>query len=413
MAGSSWASVSPYDSSYKDCSQGLCSIYCPQWCYIIFPPPPPFFDPDDDDDGASDHGSGADFSPLIIAVIGILASAFILLSYYTIIAKYCRRRRSANDNVGRGATDADDDDNAHQTRPSDSSFQPPSESEGLEEGLIKSIRVYKYKKSEGFVEGTDCSVCLSEFEENEKLRLLPKCNHAFHVPCIDTWLKSHSSCPLCRSNIAPFLFDGMPQTQREVIMSNGGGGGGGGRVAANAMEYQSRSNESVVVVLVEDNVEVGVREEEVFGVVGNLPKTTPTGGILETNNQFGDHGEVDQINQPIRRSVSLNSPTFCSQDRLSVADILRDCSDDDDDDDDYDEDLVIQMENGFQLCMGIGTSSKGGADHDLISQEHHCKSDRSGALGLLRSPLAMKRSISTGRFVFTRYGKGKNSVIPN
>ncbi|GMN40635.1 hypothetical protein TIFTF001_009867 [Ficus carica] len=30
---------------------------------------------------ASDHGSGADFYPLIIAVIGILTSSFILLSY--------------------------------------------------------------------------------------------------------------------------------------------------------------------------------------------------------------------------------------------------------------------------------------------------------------------------------------------
>lgn len=51
------------------------------------------------------------------------------------------------------------------------------------------------------MEGTECSVCLSEFKEDENLRLLPKCSHAFHLQCIDTWLKSHSSCPLCRVNI--------------------------------------------------------------------------------------------------------------------------------------------------------------------------------------------------------------------
>lgn len=383
------SSVSPYDNNFKDCSQGLCSLYCPQWCYIIFPPPPPFFAADADSGG---QDSGADFSPLIIAVIGILASAFILLSYYTIISKYCRRR-SANDN-GRGSATAEgNDSNANQTTASDQSSQ--AHSEGLEENLIKSIRVYKYKRSEGFVEGTDCSVCLSEFEESERLRLLPKCNHAFHVRCIDTWLKSHSSCPLCRSNIAPFISEGMRQSE---VVSGGGGG-------LSAMEYQSRRNESVVVV-VDDNLEVGVREEGIYGDGGgdgDVPKT-PTGGVE-------GHDEIDRIDvEPSGSSVSLNCHTFCSQDRLSVADILRAS-----DEDDEDEDLVVQMENGFQICMGIGTSSKGGVD-DLINQQQlqHCKWDRSGALGLLRSPLAMKRSISTGRFVFTtRHGKGKNSVIPN
>ena len=31
--------------------------------------------------------------------------------------------------------------------------------------------------------------------------LLPKCNHAFHISCIDTWLRSHTNCPLCRVGI--------------------------------------------------------------------------------------------------------------------------------------------------------------------------------------------------------------------
>ncbi|THU48847.1 hypothetical protein C4D60_Mb06t03300 [Musa balbisiana] len=39
------------------------------------------------------------------------------------------------------------------------------------------------------------------FEADDKLRLLPKCSHAFHVQCIDTWLLSHSTCPLCRRSL--------------------------------------------------------------------------------------------------------------------------------------------------------------------------------------------------------------------
>uniref|UniRef100_A0A804K4I6 RING-type E3 ubiquitin transferase n=1 Tax=Musa acuminata subsp. malaccensis TaxID=214687 RepID=A0A804K4I6_MUSAM len=32
----------------------------------------------------------------------------------------------------------------------------------------------------------ECMVCLSEFEDNEELCLLPRYNHVFHLDCIDT-----------------------------------------------------------------------------------------------------------------------------------------------------------------------------------------------------------------------------------
>ncbi|KAJ0249766.1 RING-H2 finger protein ATL51 [Hirschfeldia incana] len=173
---------------YRDCSQRLCSVYCPQWCYVIFPPPPSFFLDDEDD------SSSSDFSPLLIALIGIFASAFILVTYYTLISKHCHRRRenSSSSSTTSGAI-------IDTWQRSNGASNPIGG--GLEETLIKSITVYKYRKGDGFVESSDCSVCLSEFEEDESLRLLPKCSHAFHVPCIDTWLKSHSNCPLCRAGI--------------------------------------------------------------------------------------------------------------------------------------------------------------------------------------------------------------------
>ncbi|KAJ6752397.1 hypothetical protein OIU85_002794 [Salix viminalis] len=44
----------------------------------------------------------------------------------------------------------------------------------------------------------DCAICLSEFLEGEGIRVLGRCNHGFHVHCIEKWLSSHSSCPTCR-----------------------------------------------------------------------------------------------------------------------------------------------------------------------------------------------------------------------
>lgn len=49
--------------------------------------------------------------------------------------------------------------------------------------------------------GLECAICISLFQEDEVGRKLPKCGHAFHVECIDMWLNSHSTCPICRSGI--------------------------------------------------------------------------------------------------------------------------------------------------------------------------------------------------------------------
>ncbi|KVI10915.1 RING-H2 finger protein ATL54-like [Cynara cardunculus var. scolymus] len=78
---------------------------------------------------------------------------------------------------------------------------------GLQSSVINAIAVVNFSKDDGVVEGSDCSVCLSEFETDETLRLLPNCKHAFHVSCIDTWLRSHTNCPLCRAAIVNNIVD--------------------------------------------------------------------------------------------------------------------------------------------------------------------------------------------------------------
>ncbi|KAK9667182.1 hypothetical protein RND81_14G239000 [Saponaria officinalis] len=50
---------------------------------------------------------------------------------------------------------------------------------------------------------SDCVICLSEFVNGDEIRVLPRCNHVFHVACIDTWLIGSQSfcCPSCRQTI--------------------------------------------------------------------------------------------------------------------------------------------------------------------------------------------------------------------
>ncbi|KAL0452070.1 UNVERIFIED_CONTAM: RING-H2 finger protein ATL34 [Sesamum latifolium] len=46
-----------------------------------------------------------------------------------------------------------------------------------------------------------CTVCLSEYHEEDTLRILPQCRHSFHATCIDVWLQQHSTCPVCRISL--------------------------------------------------------------------------------------------------------------------------------------------------------------------------------------------------------------------
>ncbi|XP_020203717.1 E3 ubiquitin-protein ligase Os04g0590900 [Cajanus cajan] len=324
----------PYMNS-KDCSEGFCSLYCPQWCYIVYPPPPPFEYPDDD--------SGPNFSPLVIAIIGILATAFLLVSYYTLISKYCGLRESPL---------RDPNDELQENHNHNQNHEPcHASTTGLDESLIKSIAVFKYKK--GYNRVTDCSVCLSEFQDNESVRLLPKCSHVFHLPCIDTWLKSHSTCPLCRACI---------------FTSNAS-------VPAPEVENETSSENEFVVVV----------EEESMHHARAYPK--PALRAFSDLSSFQGRHRVIEIRDGACESFGMSESMDHSF--QSVAHVLQ-----------------LQM-NQVQGCSTEAGPSK-------RSQRENSKSSRykTRVLHCVLSPIAMKRSFSSGRLSITKSGRGRHGTIP-
>ena len=54
-------------------------------------------------------------------------------------------------------------------------------------------------------EVVECSICLSNIEEKATVRILPNCKHIFHVECIDMWLFSNTTCPVCRTAVEPIV----------------------------------------------------------------------------------------------------------------------------------------------------------------------------------------------------------------
>lgn len=77
---------------------------------------------------------------------------------------------------------------------------------GLDAAVIATFPTFVYSNVKDLKIGKgslECAICLSEFEDDDTLRLLPKCSHVFHSDCIDAWLVSHSTCPVCRASLVP------------------------------------------------------------------------------------------------------------------------------------------------------------------------------------------------------------------
>ncbi|KAI4370699.1 hypothetical protein MLD38_019020 [Melastoma candidum] len=71
--------------------------------------------------------------------------------------------------------------------------------QGIESAVVASFPTEKYTEDLfSSPEDTQCAVCLSEYNLEEVLRILPNCGHSFHASCVDRWLQQHTTCPVCR-----------------------------------------------------------------------------------------------------------------------------------------------------------------------------------------------------------------------
>ncbi|KAK9906209.1 hypothetical protein M0R45_002753 [Rubus argutus] len=149
-------------------------------------PPPPL-----NKDSAVSNSKSNSFRPSIGIIVGVLTTLFSVTFLLLLYAKHCKRgsivvigfNHAANSGPPRAAA--------------------LRKNSGIDRAVIESLPVFRFGSLRGHKDGLECAVCLSRFEPTEVLRLLPKCKHAFHVECVDTWLDAHSTCPLCRYRVDP------------------------------------------------------------------------------------------------------------------------------------------------------------------------------------------------------------------
>ncbi|XWS18478.1 hypothetical protein CRYUN_Cryun32bG0046900 [Craigia yunnanensis] len=136
---------------------------------------------------------------IMLAAIASLLGVVMLIIFLHLYARYLMRRQERRRLAVLYSQRT-------QIAPIDeSSINEPPKS-GLDPLVIASLPTFTYKITTCQVdqdEPTECSVCLGTITEESKVRLLPNCKHMFHVECIDTWLGSHTTCPICRTVAEP------------------------------------------------------------------------------------------------------------------------------------------------------------------------------------------------------------------
>ncbi|CAN6676079.1 unnamed protein product [Malus baccata var. baccata] len=246
--------------------------------------------------------SGGKIAPSVLFIIIVLAVIFFVSGILHVLVRFLTKHRSSSISGS----------NRYPEMSGSEVFQRQLQQlfhlhdSGLDQAFIDALPVFLYKEIKGLKEPFDCPVCLCEFCEKDRLRLLPICSHAFHIDCIDTWLLSNSTCPLCRGTLyTPGIAIENPVFDFGDLMEEGGsfGNGGSGVLAA----QKSADNE--------------IAGEMVFSVrLGKFRSTNEEGVGGGGGGGERVDGETSRSNLDARRCYSMGSYQYVVADlELQVA----------------------------------------------------------------------------------------------
>lgn len=195
--------------------------------------------------------------------------------------------------------------------------------------------------------GNECSICLVEFENNDKIRKLA-CRHHFHKECLDQWLHRQGTCPNCKLDVRPPQVreaEEHRRQQQELRRQRAAAGSPGARVAPMPRELELQA--------MGQNREGGpMTQDEAHDILsGNSGVTPREVDVIEAASILGINSEEALIRVAV--AASMRSP------RTSSASAGGQTSDDDDgaEEESGDEEETHSDDDGDGHSSSISRSS--------------------------------------------------------
>ncbi|XP_022925918.1 E3 ubiquitin-protein ligase ATL41-like [Cucurbita moschata] len=140
---------------------------------------------------------------MISAIFSLFVVVLVILFLHFYLRYLHRRRRQSRlINLEHQISRADRQNHTAAT----AAATAPAPKAGLDPVLIaKLLQESIHEQADHHGEIVECSICLSNIEEKATVRILPNCKHIFHVECIDMWLFSNTTCPVCRTAVEPIV----------------------------------------------------------------------------------------------------------------------------------------------------------------------------------------------------------------
>lgn len=67
--------------------------------------------------------------------------------------------------------------------------------------ILGSTACKTHAKRDGLMPAVPSECCICYEDLTDETRGVTPCNHHFHKACVNQWFLSHTSCPMCRSNV--------------------------------------------------------------------------------------------------------------------------------------------------------------------------------------------------------------------
>lgn len=238
------------------------------------------------------------FSPSMAIIVVVLLSALLFMGFFSVYVRRC----TTDDQLSTSSSYTRNLHSPHFNLPSPSDNFAPSVAapKGLDPSLVHGLPLLHFSSlTEGRHETMECVVCLKDFEDDEALRLLPECGHCFHRDCIDMWLFSHTTCPLCRRS----LLDDQSHDREVQNRSSSMDPGASSSTAEVAIDIHDSAAGTPTIALQPRDISCSQSSSPILGVRDQTP-TGPKRRICSTSR----HREL-QRSHSTGHSLVLNGAT--------------------------------------------------------------------------------------------------------